>query len=157
MTTLSQLREWVAGLAHLHPLTPVNVESVQGSSSGVCFSFDESDTEAALLEAREELKDANAEAKEASAEAEELRETVALMAGDPMDDAARIEEIERFRFTAKYYAGRCEKAERELTALRKRKGIDAAYFAMRNDLLAFIHNSNTPEAKALVNRYHQLK
>ena len=40
-------------------------------------------------------------------------------------------------------------SENETTALRKRKGIDANYFRLRDDIIRFVFGSNSPEARKL--------
>ncbi len=91
-----------------------------------------------------ELKEENAtltrDLEQAECERDELESQLNRVAGDEMDAADLAEEIERFRSTARAYMQQCQAMQRELLALRKRKGIEVALPANWHDVWGLVQN-----------------
>lgn len=66
-------------------------------------------------------------------------------------------EAEHAQELANKWSERVGKAEAELTALRKRKGIIAGYFAMHREIIAALHDCRDTWAQNLVKKLHAFK
>lgn len=145
--TLRDLREKVAALSHLHPLTPVGADDLRHDAGCIVADCGESDAEFDLREARDNEKQLADELKEAEAErdewqrraetAEELLETSPADGPGLLRDA--LEDVERFRATAIDWAKTHALMQKELTALRKRKGVEAGVCAYSHEVRTLLY------------------
>lgn len=166
--TLRDLREAVANLAHLHPLTETGIEGLAPMFGYVVADTYDLTGMADELEDRQKevsnLEEANDDLENKLADLEnELREAQALLAEVKNEDDKGATILE--------YKKRAEEAEHtilqqrdqykamqlELTALRKRRGLMAGYYANANEVMAYLHNSKDPAAQALVTKIHAAK
>lgn len=145
---LSSLR---AALATGHPLTPTNVTAVELLPSGLMVTVDDSDLRDQLDDTRKERDSFEADLRQAEEErdewerrtltlethAEEMRERGEL--GNVVFDLRA--DLHRSQETKRALMERLARAEHELTALRKRKGVEpgvAAYSREIYTLLGYV-------------------
>lgn len=148
--TLSELRSAVL-TAQGHPLTPTNVAAASMEPSGFVVTADDSYLQADLEDARKDRDTLEADLKQAEAERDEWeRRATALEAhADEMRNAGDLsatvldlrEDVDRIHDAGRKLLERLTKAERELQAIRKRKGIEpgvAAYSREIYTLLCYV-------------------
>lgn len=154
--TLSALKSEIAAV-RLHGLTETNVSAVEVGPSGLLIEATDRDADA-LDALREDLDASETACKETEAERDELQLKLDALTSEQMDAADREEEIGRFRKHASDWAKECEAMRRELTALRKRKGIEVALLAHWRDawqLVSYVAKTeglHREQAQALAER-----
>ena len=161
--TLRDLKDAIAAI-RLHDLASTNVNAVEAVGTDLILRFDESETEAALTDAREELADANKECEELKAENDKLdaeanRLTAILSGikndgGTALDYANRATQAEHAADEANENARRLEV---ETKALRKRRGIEAGYFANASAVIDYLRKSQEPDARAIMAKINAAK
>lgn len=148
--TLSELRSAVLA-AQGHPLAPTNVAAASMEPSGFVVTVDNDDLRAELEDKCSDYEIVAADLKQAEAERDEWeRRATALEAhADEMRGRKDLsllvldlrEEIDRIQEAERELLERLTAFERELTAIRKRKGIEpgvAAYSREIYTLLCYV-------------------
>jgi chromosome segregation ATPase len=145
--TLRDLKDELATL-RLHEMTPVNAEGLSVKAGAVVIAFEESATESELAEVKADLESAREDYGEADKRADALQEE--------LDKAnALLDAVKDDGGTLRKYADRAEQAElicagwkkrhddmdRELTALRKRKGMLAALYANQPAVIGLLRDA----------------
>jgi septation ring formation regulator EzrA len=166
--TLGHLREELAKLAHLHPLTETGIEGLAPMFGYVVAeTYDMSGVADELEEAMKDKANLETEVDELGSQFDQLNDELsaaqALLAEVKNEDdkgATLLEykkRAEDAEATVARYRPAFDEMKREVTALRKRKGLMAGYYANANDVMAYLHNSKDPAAQAIVTKIHSLK
>ena len=136
----------------LHPLAKTNVIRVAQDRGAVRLEFDRDETDQLVQDLKDCEKERADTLQECSTLENKLAEANRLL--DEIRDGeasfrqyvARTKQAEE---TAKKWEAHAKICEAETTALRKRKGLNANYFRLRDEVLKCIFNLATPEAEAL--------
>lgn len=164
--TFSALRSAINSI-RLHDLAETNVLGVRATPHGLVIEQDESE----LNEAREKLKRAQDEAKQADKDADEAiaraeqmeherdegRQLLAAINDGTASLADYIKRAEQANGLAQAWREHAERVEKEVTALRKRKGIEAAYFTHAREIIAALHDGPDKWAQDLAAKLHASK
>jgi predicted nucleic acid-binding Zn-ribbon protein len=165
---LRDLREAVAKLAHLHPLTETGIEGLSPMFGYVVAeTYDMTGVADELEEALKEKAKLETEVDELGTQIDTLNDELA----DAQNLLAEVKNEDDKGATILSYKKRAEQAEetvtkwrpaygemqRELTALRKRKGLEAGYVGAYRDVMVYLHNSKDPAAQAIVTKIHASK
>lgn len=163
--TLGRLREELAKLAHLHPLTETGIDELvpaYGYVAAVCEDL--TGLSGKLEEAERQVEGTERQLEEAEMAreaAEELEIKLRRILDNIRNDGGTVLEYQQRAEAAEEIVRRqrpiFDAAQRELTALRKRRGLMAGYYAHGNDVMAYLHNSKDPAAQALVTKIHAAK
>lgn len=173
--TLGQLREDLERLASVHPASyPTNVIEATHECGEICVDAENDEdalreelksAEDALEESGKEFKEANARADKAEEECQKLRaemeqlhdgeETVATYRERTLVAEKRTAEYSQFMRDARYAM---EQMEREMKALRSRKGVSAGVFKHVQKIRTFLatvyqeskHKAHSETAAALL-------
>jgi len=167
---LRDLREAVANLAHLHPLTETGIEGLAPMFGYVVAeTYDMTGVADELEEALKDKANAETEIDELGTQIDtlndELTDAQNLLAEVKNEDdkgatilsyKKRMEDAEE---RAKRWGDAYNEMQRELSALRKRKGLMAGYYAQANDVMAYLHNQQQkdPSVRALLEKIHAAK
>lgn len=164
--TLRDLKESLSAI-RLHDLAETNALDVRAEGGAVFVEID-SGLEYDLKESRQECNDLAAQLKEAEAERDEWeRRCLALEShADEMRERGELgnvvfdlrADVERLSTRAREWAKECENMQKELSAIRKRKGVAAGVCAYSHEvwtLLCYVSQLEgryQKEARALLDK-----
>lgn len=121
----------------VHPLTETNVERVEFTGSRLwTYGYDRDADQ--LDELRDQLAEVQAELKESEAEAGALRAELDRVSDEQTAAADIAAECNRFRQACTDWATHCQTLQAELSALRKRKGVEAGVAAHSREIWALL-------------------
>lgn len=153
----------------IHPMTPTDAFSVSYCpANGVNLgSIREDELREEIKEKGKEIEDLEKDYDTESIRVTSLEHELAR-AQETLDQIADEEEkgatfrefkqrAEQAEDMAKRWKTAHDEMAREVTTLRKRKGLMAGYYANTNAVMAYLHDSQDPKAQELVKKIHESK
>lgn len=155
--TLHQLRAELDRLSAAHPLTATNVLSVETQGTDVFMAFDESELRDEIAELKDSVKSLETELETAEGdrnacrEAAEKAEALLDEVKDESEKGATLREYreraEQSESLMRKWREHAEASQRELTVLRKKKGIGANCIRHATDILRVLDAVAMPDPK----------